>query len=343
MTRVEAKMPKPITVRRPRGVWVFIALLAPLPWLLGGAALCQAPVARPSGALGPRPAEDKFGIPMLYPTKSGGEQWYLPPNPNEDPRIGGEGPKVQKFSKNGDGSWKIADQIQVRHSVLTSRGYKVQDIATLSQRQLTKKGYMMYPQDWKNVEGYAFYRINRWSDATRNGRAHLEFVFRGGHSTNRTALVGGFVQKCEASSYHFNFYTTGRATFERDNMHNEGYTKNNPQKLDAFTFARGQWIGYKVCLYNVPGDRNPYPEFVKLESYVTEPFDDLAAAKAKRWRKVHDYTDRGGWKVRQFNHCDGKDDHIVSWGGPCAVLRSDNLLDYDLGPASFREIEAPPR
>jgi hypothetical protein len=85
---------------------------------------------------------------------------------------------------------------------------------------------MMYPQDWKNVEGYAFYRINRWSDSTRNGRAHIEFVLRGGHSTNQTTLVGGFAQKCEASSYHFNFYTTGRATFERDNMHSEGYTKD---------------------------------------------------------------------------------------------------------------------
>src|SRR5438094_5750384 len=167
--QVEEKLPEPISVRRPLRAWMALVLLAPLLGLLGGAALGPAPVARPSGELGPRPAEDQFGIPMLYPTKAGGEEWYLPPDPNQDPRIGGESPKIRKFSKNSDGSWKIADQIQVRHSVLTSRGYNVQDIATLSQRQLTKKGYMMYPQDWKNVEGYAFYRIQRWSSATRNG------------------------------------------------------------------------------------------------------------------------------------------------------------------------------
>jgi hypothetical protein len=286
---------------------------------------------------------DPLGIPMLYPSKAKGEAWNMPADPNHDPRVGGEGPRVPKLLKNDDGSWKIAGRTMVRHSILTSRGYNTGDIATLSQRQLTKKGYMMYPEDWKNVEGYAFYRINDWGSSTHNGAAHIEFVLRGGRSTNRTQLVGGFVQKCEASSYHFNFYVTGRAKFERDNMHNEGYTKNDPQKQNAFTFKKGQWIGYKVALYNLPGDGRPYSEFVKLESYVTEPFAKLADAPRQTWRKILEYTDHGGWKVRQANNCDGNDDHIVSWGGPCAVLRSDNLLDYDIGPAGFREIEVKPQ
>jgi hypothetical protein len=287
------------------------------------------------------PGVDRLGIPMLYPSRAGGEEWSLPADPNNDSRIGGEGPRVSRFLRNEDGTWKIRDQTKVRHSVLTSRGYRLADIETLSQRRLTQKGYMMYPEDWKNVEGYAFYRINEWSSSSRNGPAHVEFVLRGGHSTDSTTPVGGFVQKCEATSYHLNFYPTGRAKYERDNMHTAGYTTNDPQKQNAFTFQKGKWIGYKVCLYNLPGDHHPYPEFVKLESYVTEPFESIQMAPSAKWRKVFEYLDQGGWKVRQSNQCDGNEDHIISWGGPCAVLRSDNLLDYDIGPAGFREIPAP--
>jgi hypothetical protein len=79
-----------------------------------------------------------------------------------------------------------------------------------------------------------------------------------------------------------------------------------------------------------------------LETYVTDPFDKIEDAKQTQWRKIFEYTDRGGWESRGTNRCDGNADHVITWGGPCAVLRSDNLVDYDIGPAGFREIESTP-
>src|SRR5689334_17110831 len=46
------------------------------------------------------PGKDQFGVTELYPSKEGGENWYLVLDPNKDPRAGvGEGPK-STFTKN---------------------------------------------------------------------------------------------------------------------------------------------------------------------------------------------------------------------------------------------------
>ncbi|HXP48479.1 MAG TPA: hypothetical protein VN922_00920, partial [Bacteroidia bacterium] len=38
---------------------------------------------------------DKFGIKEIYPTKTGGEEWFMNmDDPGNDPRIGGEGPST---------------------------------------------------------------------------------------------------------------------------------------------------------------------------------------------------------------------------------------------------------
>jgi hypothetical protein len=48
---------------------------------------------------------DKFGIKEIYPTKNGGEEWFMNMlDPNNDPRT----VYTPKMTLNADGSWKVA-------------------------------------------------------------------------------------------------------------------------------------------------------------------------------------------------------------------------------------------
>ena len=76
---------------------------------------------------------DKFGIKKIYPTKPGGEEWFMNmQDPNNDPRT-----KQIPMSKNADGSWKVTED-QVRYGVYTSSGYHpdlvVKDYSILADR-----------------------------------------------------------------------------------------------------------------------------------------------------------------------------------------------------------------
>ncbi|MDQ6863491.1 MAG: hypothetical protein M3044_06675, partial [Thermoproteota archaeon] len=47
---------------------------------------------------------DKFGTEEIYPTKTGGEEWFMNmDDPGNDPRIGGEGPPSKFVQQNDDG------------------------------------------------------------------------------------------------------------------------------------------------------------------------------------------------------------------------------------------------
>ncbi len=51
---------------------------------------------------------DEFEIKEIYPTKTGGEEWFMNmDDPGNDPRIGGEGPSTTFVLQNDDGSWKV--------------------------------------------------------------------------------------------------------------------------------------------------------------------------------------------------------------------------------------------
>jgi hypothetical protein len=116
---------------------------------------------------------DKFGIKEIYPTKPGGEEWFMNMlDPNNDAST----INTPKMTQNADGSWKVGfdninnnqEQIipiqstgtccqdEVRYGILTSSGYDDNKIV-IDQKEFERRGYMQSPNDWKNVEmtGYA--------------------------------------------------------------------------------------------------------------------------------------------------------------------------------------------
>ena len=99
---------------------------------------------------------DQFGIKKLYPTKSGGEQWFMNmSNPLGDSRFNPQ----NTITKNPDGSWKMKST-QVRMNVYTSTGYDSDDIPTLDHSVIASKGYMLRANDWRNFEMTQYVKVN---------------------------------------------------------------------------------------------------------------------------------------------------------------------------------------
>ena len=259
---------------------------------------------------------DKFGIKEIYPTKTGGEEWFMNmDDPGNDPRIGGEGPSTIFVSQNDDGSWKV-QSTEVRYGVLTSSGYHPDLITTLNQQALAAKGYMQSPNDWKNVEMTGYFKVNAFTNTTQNGAPHIELLARGGRNTNDDGTIDGLSRQCEATTYHSNTYLDGRIKFEKDLEHTIGYTTGDPGKQHAIRSLLGRWIGIKAIYYNLPDGT------VRLEQCIDEDSNN-------NWHRMLHYTDTGNWGGG-YPDCGAANTQVITWGGPIAVFRWDNIDDMDV-------------
>jgi F5/8 type C domain/Bacterial Ig domain len=264
---------------------------------------------------------DQFGIKELYASKAGGEQWAMNmQNPTSDPRLS---PGIT-LTKNPDGSYKVTST-QVRMNVFTSSGYHQGSITTYNQQQLAAKGYMQSPNDWKNVEMTGYLKVNSFTSSTTNGAAHIELLARGGTHTSSVP--------CEGTAYHSNTYETGRAKFEKELEHTAGYTTNDPEKSGATGTLQGKWIGIKAVFYTFANGS------VQLEQWLDDKSDNINSL-GNNWHRVLQIKDVGSWGGGSPN-CGGTPSTIITWGGPIAHFRWDNIDNMDIKDLSVREIQPP--
>ena len=252
---------------------------------------------------------DQFGLKMLYPTKTGGEQWFMSmANPDGDSRFD---PK-NSITKNADGSWKMKSS-QVRMNVFTSTGYQPTKITTYAQNQLATKGYMQSTNDWKNVEMTGFVKVNAANED------NFAWYTRGGKHTDSN---GG----CEGTSYKIDLYYSGKVRFAKEQQHADGYSFTASKT--ATSSIKGEWIGLKGIMYNNAQGN------VVLETWLSE---DNGAT----WKKVDSKVDSGGWGS-DGDMCDANTpDQKITWGGPIATFRWDSASDVDFKWLSVREIQPP--
>ena len=254
---------------------------------------------------------DKFGIKKIYPTKPGGEEWYINmQDPNNDPRS-----KPPSMSKNADGSWRISSG-QVRYGVYTSSGYHPDQVVK-DHSVLATRGYMQSPNDWKNIEMTGQVKYNSGGDD------EWTWYARGGRHTS-----DGWPDGCEGSAYKGSLaYTGGQVRWAKEQWH-VSYVfqpwKNSPADGD------GKFVGFKTVIYNMQLNGKTV---VKMETYV-DPNND------NQWQKVYDFIDQGGWGSAD-GECKGASDQIITWGGPTATFRWDNGNSIDIKNLSVREIVPP--
>jgi hypothetical protein len=267
------------------------------------------PAPAPTPVPSPSPAVDAFGVELLRPTKTGGEQWFGTGDLRADPRFDPQ----NTITPNGDGSWKMTST-KVRMQVSTSEGYKPSAITTQDRNTLAARGYMQSAKDWKNVEMTGYFKLNAANDWADN----IDLYARGGRHTDSSP--------CEGSSYKGQLTFDGKVRWAKESWH---------VSYDFWSYAtgtspRGRWIGFKAIQHNVESGGKTG---VKLELYIDQDAD------GRGFQKVYETTDLGD-RFGDAGYCGGAAGAMaITWGGPLAVFRWDSATDMDFKWLSVREIE----
>lgn len=272
---------------------------------------------------------DKFGIEKIYPSKIGGEEWFINMDnifdDNQFYPFGVSDSKFEdfnlKFIKNDDGSWnlKSTDNLaKVRMNIHTSEGYHPEQFEPLDHSELEEKGYMQSEKDWKNVEMTGYIKLNNNNIPLSEGR--FTWYARGGHHTES--------EPCEGVAYKGDIFFSGDTRFAKEQWHVSYFFTDIKSDLKSI---KGKWIGYKFVLYNLENPSDPSKTIVKMESWVDYNNNG-------KWVKINEYIDKGKWGD-SGKKCDGKKDQLITWGGPIATFRWDKADDVDFKNFSIREIQ----
>ena len=246
---------------------------------------------------------------MIYPTKAGGETWFLKSDALNDSRFD---PKAT-ITRNADGSWKMKST-QVRMSAFTSTGYNTSQIPTYDPDVLASRGYMQAANDWKNIEMTGFVKVNAASDMGDN----FAWYARGGRHSDGIA--------CEGTSYKGSLHYDGRVRWQKESYH---VSYEQTPYATGTSALKGRWVGFKSIMTNTTYNGKPA---VKLEMWLNENADKVT------WKKVYDTTDHGqlGGDTK---YCGGAVTGMpFTWGGPIATFRWDSASDVDFKWLSVREI-----
>jgi hypothetical protein len=271
------------------------------------------PTPTPTPTPVPSGSTDKFGIKKIYSTKSGGEEWYMNMNnPTGDKRFNPQ----NTITMNSDGSWKMKSS-KVRMGVYTSSGYSGDKIPTLDHSKIASKGYMLAPNDWKNVEMTMYAKVN-----TAGSDDNFAPYTRGGRHTG-----GGAPEGCEGSGYKGDLFFSGKVRFAKEQWHVSYVFTDSKSGTSSI---KGKWVGFKFIMYNFIESGKTA---VKMELWLDKNNDG-------KWVKVDENTDRGGWG-NEGRECNGAPDQIITWGGPIATFRWDTATNVDFKNLSVREIQPP--
>jgi hypothetical protein len=261
----------------------------------------------------PSPDKDVFGVTQLYPTKPGGETWFLKDDASRDARFDAQ----NTVTRNADGSWKMKSD-KVRMSVFTSTGYDAQRIPTYDPDVLASRGYMQAPNDWKNVEMTGFLKVN----ATRDESDNFSWYARGGRHTDSL--------ECEGTSYKGGLHYDGRVRWQKEPWH---VSYEQTSYKPGTSALKGRWVGFKSVMRNTVVGGKPA---VKLELWLNENADRVT------WKNVYDVTD-SGQLGGDTKHCGGAVMGMpLTWGGPIATFRWDSATDVDFKWLSVRELADAP-
>jgi hypothetical protein len=258
---------------------------------------------------------DPFGIQKIYPTKAGGEEWFMDMTDGQDPRS-----KPPSLEKNSDGSFKVTSS-KVRYGVFTSSGYDPEIIKSLDQADLEQKGFMQSTNDWKNFEMTGYVKVNS-GDSGEN----FAWYGRGGRHTG-----SGNPDGCEGTAYKGDLFYDGRVRFAKEQWHVSYVFTDHKNPMSSI---EDKWVGFKTMMWNMIQNGKTV---VKMEIWVDKNEDGKQNGP---WVKVDENIDNGGWGS-EGGECGGKADQIVTWGGPVATFRWDGATDVDIKNFSVREIRPP--
>jgi predicted MPP superfamily phosphohydrolase len=266
---------------------------------------------------------DAFGIKKIYPTKPGGEEWFMNmDNMKADHRfeISGSG---QEVKKNSDASWSPISNEKVRLVVFTSDSkgkFDDKNMSTYNLKELAARGHWYNANDWKNIEMGGYFKLNNADDL----RSGYSFYSR---SIDHSSTHGG----CVGATPKFNIGYDGEIKAKKEMWHLSLLDSPGVNDDDLSPSIVGKWLGIKGIIYNLPDDKG-----VKQEFWIDKTNEG-------KWEKVYEFTDEGGFGERGNNgpeKCGGSWDQIYTWGSPMSVFTWDQS-DVSFKFLSVREILPP--
>jgi hypothetical protein len=247
---------------------------------------------------------DHFGVKEVYPTKQGGNEWYVNmDNPRDDPSF--RNLDNVKFSKNSDGSWRVAaDQIRMEAWSPTN-------------------------EKWQNVE------ITEYAKIVGGSNELLQMYSRGGHHTDK--------DQCLGSAYKARLYGDGTATWNKEITH-PAYAGNRGEK-HVTESLEGKWVGFKAVIYNIVEDGKTYVRLESyIDDDVTDSNGNLVIKNNWKLASVVEDKGGWATHDSDFNSSCGRvrDEIMTRPGGTSsqniAAFRSDDLT-WDFKYLSVREID----
>lgn len=251
----------------------------------------------------PRVVKHIFKIKEIYPTKSGGREWFIDmANPKADKLFDPGSP----IYKQPDGSWQIGgkdgsknEEDQVRMKIGTSED----------------------ESEWKNVEITGYAKV-LWADSPSD---HIDWYARGGKHSSSVP--------CEGSALKGWISTEGTVSWIKEIWHTGGYTKaRDTHKITGSIVNR--WIGWKVVMYNINNNKA-----VKMESYIDDNDNNIW----KKVSEIVDnggWFAKSSDIEFYIADCGRAKDYVITNSGPLVTFRSDNMM-WDFSDLSVREIQPP--
>lgn len=259
-------------------------------------------------------------VTMIYPTKKGGDEWFMGPNLPNDTRFDTN----DNLIKNEEGSWSVNSTGQTTLNIWTrgSGDFRhIDGMDTYNHSIIEARGYWYKPSDWKNVEMTGYFKLNEYveDEYSTYGRSIWH---------NRTH------NGCGGSDYKLKLHFDGSVSFDKEEWHVRYSEQPKPawiserKVIDGLGNLTGKWIGLKGVVYNIDQNGTSYP---KLEMWIDQNNNNT-------WKKIHEYVDKGGWGST-MSRCGGARDQLITWGSPVATFRWDDTIDVDFRDLSVREIQ----
>jgi hypothetical protein len=154
----------------------------------------------------------------LYPTKTGGDEWFMDMNNSNVNTARFE--TRDSITKNSDGSWKVKDT-QIRMNTYTKSGYDAEYIDTYNQKTLAQRQCMQDENDWKNVEITGYVKLNSY-----DSMGYFSWYARSGWHAHGTA-PNSENQECEGTGVKPRIYYNGDTASVKDEWHNDRYAVTN--------------------------------------------------------------------------------------------------------------------
>ncbi len=252
--------------------------------------------------------EDQFGIKELYPSKPSGQQWFMGDDLENDSRFDSKGDNLGGNATDGYST----TESDFRYGIMTSKGYKTPD--TTDHDEWIKRGYICFPEDWRNVEFTGEFKYD--------GSDDFSLFCRSGRHTGSG--------NCEGTKYSVALNPSGEWRFAKETWH-VNYD-HRPWGSSGLGNIDNEWVRVKFVVYDLGQTQEGPTDWVRLEFWTDPDFNN-------GWTMVGTFTDTGENWGSGGEHCGTSDSTTFMFGGPFATIRGDSVNEMWFRKVSVREID----